>query len=89
MWKICLYSDEKDKMTEENLKTLKDLIDEDSFDVNVIMPDKLRQWAVEHIKDLSKEINPPNTPSTSLRIKNEGIIDWISENFNITKEDLK
>lgn len=63
------------------MRTLKDLIDEDSFDVNVIMSDKLRQSAIDDIKEFQ-------TKGYDQKIYRY-VIDYIQDKFNIKKEDLE
>ena len=60
---------------------MKDLIDRDSFDVDVTMPDKLRQSAIEDIKEFQTEGYDQEVYMY--------VIDYIQKKFNITKEDLK
>ena len=75
-----------------DLKTLKDIEEiyspmkrvyggEDLISANIIR-EEAKNWA----KKLANEINPPKTPATSLRLKNEGIIDWIVYFFNLEEE---
>ena len=65
----------------EKMKTLKDFIDRDSFDVNVIMPDKLRQSAIEDIKILQTSEYDQDVY--------DYMIEYIKDKFNLTDEDLK